>query len=132
MSMQYGFDDDKSKFDLSNMLDGYGSFTPNTSQANVSVTNVQFMTHGSLGLLTGTLTFTNASDTVWYAIGTLSGMSVVKQSYATVKVWKSVGSTEAIMRVDTDGTVRVRPLAPISNDDMATGNFGITFKATPA
>lgn len=130
--MQYGFEDDKSKFDLSNMTDSYGSFTPNTSQTNVSVTSIQCMVHGSLGLLTGTLTFTNASDTVWYVIGTLSGISVVKQSYATVKVWEDVGATEAIIRVDIDGTVRVRPWAPISNDDMATGSFSVTFKATPA
>lgn len=122
MLMQYGFEDDKSKFDLSNMIDGYGSFTPNTSQTNVSVTNVQLMTHGSLGLLTGTLTLTNVSETEWYAIGTLSGIRVVKQSYATDPV---------CIRVDTDGVVRVRPYSPIGNDAI-TNKFSVTFKAAPA
>lgn len=131
MRMQYGFEDDKSKFDLSNMINGYGSFTPNTSQTNVNVTNIQCMTHGSLGLLTGTITLTNVSDTVWYAIGTLSGIRVVKQSYATIEVKESVGGTEVIFRVDTDGVVRVRPWAPISND-VAIGSFSVTFKAAPA
>ena len=141
--MPYGFEDDRSKFDLDGLDDVVGSLLPNADMPNVVFSDVRCVMHGTTGLLTGRMTYTKLTPGhVWYRVGTVTGMEVMRVAYGTYVLNDSntmsagrLTMTRALVRVNPGGALWL--FAEPAPDDpdfptTITGLFNVMFKAAKA
>ena len=84
--MAYGFNDDKSKFDVSGIGKKTLAFTPMES-ANVYDIDVNVYAYGPTAYVDGTFTANNTTAGTWYPIGTIDGPAPVAETYGTCARW---------------------------------------------
>lgn len=131
--MAYGFEDDKSKYDIANIpTDREIAFTPNADLTNIELSDVQCLAHGTSGLIAGAVSFRDVNSAVWYVLGTITGVQVANQVCAMTWATQGIYHWNPSVRVDTDGTVRFTPRNTASGSGNATCSFNIMFRVAPA
>lgn len=128
--MPYGFNDDKSMFDLDGLTDRLATFTPSSALTNITLSNMLCVVHGTTGLLTGTANFTSLTNGTWYLLGTLSDVTVASQTYTRAAVMQDSMYYRADVRIDTNGNVYYRPSSYGDSEIEATCAFNIMFRVT--
>ena len=134
LAMPYGFNEDKSMFDLGGMADRIVSFVPSAGQTKVVLNDAQCVVHGTTGLLTGTASFRDVDAGAWYMLGALSGLSLVAQAGMRAAVMHDLTiNITADVRIDIDGKVYFKPHTYAnSTNRTATCSFNIMFRVAPA
>lgn len=128
--MPYGFNDDKSMFDLDGITDRFATFTPNVALTNVDLSDDLCVKHGTMALLTGSMSFRSLTRGAWYLLGTLGGVTVERQASAQAAALQDFAYYGIDMRVDTNGNVYFRPATYVDAEPDATCSFGIMFRVS--
>lgn len=128
--MPYGFNDDKSMYDLDGITDKFATFTPNAALTNVDLSGVLCVKHGTAALLTGSMSFRSLTKGVWYQLGSLEGVTVERQTYSQAWAMQDFVYYGINVRVDTNGNVYFRPAAYVDAEPDATCAFSIMFRVS--
>ena len=141
--MPYGFEDDRSRFDLNELDDVVGTLVPNADMPNVLFSGVRCVLHGTTGLLTGRMTYTKLTPGYeWYRVGTVTGFNVARLAYGSYVLNDSTAMSAGALSM-TRANVRVNPggalwlFAEPAPDDpnfptTIDGLFNVMFKAAKA
>lgn len=124
--MPYGFNDDKSKFDLANMGGSTGTFTPNVSTSvGVSSADVNVWKEGPIACVAGSFVPVTTATTfpATVNIGTID--DIKPSDVAGGCAICTSGNYGARVDIDTNGNVTVQlPFAAAKNKTFI---FGITY-----
>lgn len=110
--MAYGFNSDKSTYDLGNMgRETVGTFTKSSIGAgSITLDGMRCVVRGMMGVLTGRMTISADDGSWWWRIGTIAGVAIAKRAYSMSKAF--YGNDDGwqvpiVVRVDTDGGVYI-------------------------
>jgi hypothetical protein len=107
--MPYGFNDDKSQFDLENMGGAAGTFTPNISASNgVSTADISVWKEGRIACIAGTFkpAFGSQSLPFWLTVGTIEDYKPAATAGGVAIDIDDVMSMP--VTIDASGVVRVQ------------------------
>lgn len=124
--MPYGFNDDKSKFNLANMGGSSGTFTPNVStSAGVSSADVNVWKEGSIASISGTFVLVTKA-TSFPAMVTLGTIEDFKPVSVAGGIAVSRGENTGLpLTVSTTGVVQAQ--IPYSGQNGATFDMGVVY-----
>lgn len=136
--MPYGFNDDKSRIEVSNPEINVGEYVPYpypvTGKIYHTVTNVECLTYGMLGLFSGTMKITNDSGGInGTKIGRISGVNIEEMAYGTSRAKYSLEQARFVYI-----TINLRPNGEVwayvtngitSDETLDQFNFSVPFKA---
>lgn len=123
--MPYGFNDDKSMFDLSDIgTIGTGTFEPNSNVVYSSDINVTI--NGTIGHISGRIRLKTLSGG---KVGTIGGVGSIKTGAHFVNVQTYVyGRCDIIL--DTNGDLYIYPVY-VSANDLSQSNYMEQFVCIP-
>ena len=110
--MAYGFNDDKSKFDVSGYGKKTGTFEPMES-TNVNNIDIDVYAYGSTAYVNGTFTALDTASGTWYPIGTVYGLDPIAETFGTCARWDGA----ARMTETSTGQEVIGRIAAITIDD---------------